>query len=106
MNVNFSIGQNNFLNVHQINQSIARHNGNGTSGQHLRVQHKDRVTISPQGRRHSFLESLIKQKANITEQKNSLIHSTLEKGGSLETIKSQLENYDDQMKNLEEQIAM
>ncbi len=105
MNVNFSIGQNNLFNAHRINQNIAKQNGNGSYEQFSKAERKDGVTISPQGKRNSLLKSLMEQKTRIIEQKNSLIGSTLEKYGSLDTIKLQLENYDEQMKNIDNQIA-
>lgn len=105
MSVNFSIGQSNIMNVHRINQSITARNGNRGSAQLSKAERRDSVTISPGGKRNHLLEQLIKQKATITDQKNSLISSTLENGGTLDTIKAQLENYDEQMKSVDEQIA-
>lgn len=105
MNVNFGIKQSNITNVHRINQSIAARNSNSGSGQISKAERKDSVTISHQGKRNNLLENLMKQKANIIDQKNSLISSTLEKGGTLDTIKVQLENCDEQMKNVDDQIA-
>lgn len=104
--LNFNnIGQNNFLNIHRVNQSISRQNGKDDSQQSLKVELKDSVTISPQGKAKNFLENLMKQKMNITEQRKSLISRTLEKGDTMDSIKSQLEAYDDQLKNIDNQIA-
>ncbi len=47
----------------------------------------------------------MKQKMDITEQKNVLIGKTLEKGGELDSIKPQLEAYEEQIKNIDTQIA-
>lgn len=105
MNVTFGSGQSNITNVHRINQSIVARNGNRGSEQLSKTERGDSVTISPAGKRNSLLEQLMKQKTNINDQKNSLISSTLENGGTLDTIKSQLENYDEQMKSVDEQIA-
>lgn len=105
MNVNFNAGHSGFANVHRINQSIAAKNGNNTHAKSSRVGRRDSVTISPLGRKSNPLENLMNQKTRITDQKNSLIASTLEKGGSLDSIKSQLENFDEQMKSVNDQIA-
>ncbi|WMM25333.1 hypothetical protein RBU61_01330 [Tissierella sp. MB52-C2] len=106
MKLNFNnIGQNNFLNIHRVNQSISRQNGKDDSQQSLKVELKDSVTISPQGKAKKFLENLMKQKMNITEQRKSLISRTLEKGDTLDSIKSELDSYDDQIRNIDNQIA-
>ena len=47
----------------------------------------------------------MKQKMEITDRKNSLIASTIEKGASMETIKTQLEAYDEQLENIDVQIT-
>lgn len=52
-----------------------------------------------------MINNLMKQKMEITDRKNSLIASTLEKGSSMETIKSQLEAYDEQLENIDVQIT-
>ncbi len=52
-----------------------------------------------------LINSLMKQKMDITDRKNSLIASTIEKGSSMETIKSQLEAYDEQLENIDVQIS-
>ena len=106
MNVSFnSVGQNSFLNVYRVNQSIARQNNNDDTLQLVKNLSKDSVTISPQGKAKNFLENLMKQKMNITEQRKSLISRALEKGDTMDSIKSQLEAYDDQLKNIDNQIA-
>ncbi|MBU5425426.1 hypothetical protein KQI41_03280 [Tissierella pigra] len=51
MNVSFnSVGQNSFLNVYRVNQSIARQNNNDDTLQLVKNLSKDSVTISPQGK--------------------------------------------------------
>lgn len=106
MKVTFSnIGQNNFLNIYRANRSIAIRNGNSGSLQSRKAEGRDIVIISPQGRNKSLLESLMKQKMNVTEQKKSLISKTFEQGGTLDSIKYQLETYDEQLKNIDRQIT-
>lgn len=97
-------GHNNFLNI-RVNQSIVRQNGKNDSLQSQKAEGEDIVTISPQGRVKSFIESLMKQKQHITEQKNLLIGKTLEKGDTLDSIKPQLEAYDEQLKIIDRQIS-
>lgn len=64
----------------------------------------DRLTISLYGQ-NSRIEGLIKQKHSLLERKNELIRSTLENGGSRESIQELLDTYAEQMKNLDQQIS-
>lgn len=64
----------------------------------------DRLTISLYGQ-NSRIEGLIKQKHSLLERKNDLIRSTLENGGSRESIQELLDTYAEQMKNLDQQIS-
>ncbi len=106
MKIYFSnIGQNNFLNIRRVNQSIARQLVNSNSLQSAKDEPKDIVSITPQGKAYSIIANLIKQKMNITENKNSLISDTLEKGGTLDSIQSQLKVYEEQLKNIDGQIS-
>ena len=93
------------FNVYRANQSMARQNGSNSLSQADKAERRDRITVTPQGKVNGLMESFIKQKMTITEQKNALISSTLEKGGTMESIKSQLENYDEQLKNIDQQMA-
>jgi len=104
MRISPNIGmQNRFLNVHRINQGFDQNSYDlKNKEQHER---KDSVSISPLGKANSFIESLMKQKQNIIERKNELISNTLEKGGSMDSIKTMLESYEDQLKSIDEQIA-
>lgn len=105
MQVGLGVQQSGFANAHRINRSSMTRNGNSGQEQLSKAGRRDSVTISPGGKRNSMLEDLMKQKTNITDRKNSLISSTLENGGTLDTIKSQLENYDEQMKTIDDQIV-
>lgn len=103
MNISLnSIRQSHLLHIQRINQGLAKQGGFEKSA---RAERRDIVSISPQGRASNLLEKLIKQKLSITDQKNSLIGSTLEKGGSLDTIKSQMEAYEEQLKAIDSQIT-
>ena len=66
---------------------------------------RDKVSISPKGNANSQIQDLIKQKQSITEQKDKLVISTLEQGGTLSSISEQLEVYDQQIKMLDEQVG-
>lgn len=105
MKANFNIWQNNFFNIHRVNQSIAKQTGDSDSLQSAKDEPRDIVTITPQGKVKSIIASLMKQKMNITKSKNSLISNTLENGGTLDSIKSQLSAYDEQLKNIDTQIS-
>lgn len=105
MKINLDIGQTTLMNFPKIYQSSFNEKDKDSSRQLSNIEPKDRVTISPQGKKNNLLDNLMKQKMRITEQKDALVSSVLEKGGTLDTIKSQLELYEEQMKNIEEQIA-
>ncbi len=105
MKLNFNpITQNQIFNSYRINQSAAAKNGkNGTA--QVQEERKDLVFLSPQGKQSSLVESLMNQKMSILEQKDSLISSAKEDGRSMESIKSQLEAYEKQLKDVDQQIS-
>lgn len=105
MRLNFnSVTQNQFYNVYRINQSAAQKSGKANDASAEKGR-KDLAVISPQGKRGSLIESLMKQKMSIMEQKDSLISSAQKDGKSMESIKSQLEVYEKQIRDVEEQIS-
>ena len=65
----------------------------------------DLAFISPQGRKGSLIETLMKQKMSITDQKNSLISSAKKDGRSMDSIKSQVEAYEKQLKEIDQQMT-
>lgn len=105
MKLNFNpAAQNPFFNVYRINQSAAAKSGkagDASAGE----GRKDLVMISPQGKQGSLIESLMKQKMSIMEQKDSLVSSAKKGGKSMESIQSQLEAYEKQLKDVEGQIS-
>ena len=106
MRLNFSpsLQINNVFQSYQINRSAA--NKAGVSGtESSEEERRDIFTLSPKGKAMNLINNLMKQKMEITDRKNSLIASTLEKGSSMETIKSQLEAYDEQLENIDVQIT-
>lgn len=66
---------------------------------------KDLLSISPLGKANQMIESLMKLKQNVIEKKNDLICKTLENGESLESIKSELECFEEQLKNIATQVT-
>lgn len=66
---------------------------------------RDILAISPQGKKNSMIENLMKQKQQIMDQKNKLVTSTLEKGGTMDSIKTQLEGYEEQLEQIDQQAA-
>lgn len=73
----------------------------------------DTVSISKSARnafqKHSkigtFIDSLLKQKQNIINNKNKLIKRTNDNGQSLDSIKEQLKNYEEQINAIDKQIT-
>lgn len=105
MKLNFNPGiQNQIFHAYRINQSAAAKTGKaaGTQAQESRT---DLAVISHQGRKGSLIETLMKQKMNITDQKNSLISSAKKDGRSMDSIKSQVEAYEKQLKDIDQQIS-
>lgn len=105
MQVQFNFLQqgNSFFNVNSANRSLLKDAaGNGTPGNQ---KGGDKVTLSPQGKIMSAIENLMKQKESISEKKSSLISKTLENGGDMDAISAQLETYEEQLDNIDEQIA-
>ncbi len=88
--VNF---QGNNINSAETDQAQSQLNESGLS-----------VSFSSQGKAMSLVESLNKQKTELTDNKNELIADTLANGESLESIESQLEMYDEKLTLLDEQI--
>ena len=65
----------------------------------------DRVSISPQGKAASIIDTLNKQKMAIEERKSNYMSAALEKGQSMDSIQAQLDSYDEQIKEIDKQIA-
>lgn len=105
MKVHLRNNQDHLINIQRVNQSLARQSGRNAPRQSAKAERRDLVIITPQGRASSLLESLVKQKMSIADQKNSLIGATLKNGGTLDGIKPQLEVYEEQLKQIDSQIA-
>lgn len=106
MRLNFSpsLQINNLFQSYQINRSAASKAG-VSSGESSDEERRDTFTLSAGGKAMNLINNLMKQKMEITDRKNSLIASTIEKGSSMETIKSQLEAYDEQLESIDVQIT-
>lgn len=105
MKLNFNtVTQNQFFNSYRINQSAAAKNGRSGSAASQEAR-RDLALISPQGKQGSLIDTLMKQKMSILEQKDSLISSAQKDGKSMESIKSQLEAYEKQLKDVDQQIS-
>lgn len=103
-NLNLTI-KNNFLNASPINQGLYEKNFAIKGSKEQGGKDTDSMSISPLGKAKSLIESLTKQKEKIIENRSELIGKTLEKGGSIDSIKARLETFEEQIKNIDTQIA-
>lgn len=95
-------GQTQGLNVNAINRSATRDLGT-VQGQDQQGMRRDRVDISPRGKKQSLIEQLMKQKELIQENKQAAIDRSVENGSG--NIQQQLDEYDQQLKDIDEQIT-
>lgn len=67
---------------------------------------EDRLNLSFSNmNRNNYLESLMNQRQFLLERKNELMNSVYEKEGDITSIKDILDSYEEQMKNLDQQIS-
>lgn len=104
LNFNPTIQVNNLINSYQINRSAANQTG-GDRGVKAEEERKDSFTLSPAGGLRNRISNLMKQKIDIADRKNALLASVKEKGTSMDSIKTQLEAYDEQLRNIDIQIS-
>lgn len=88
------------LNVSSINNKVSSKETKKESD-----KSRDILRISPQGKKNSMIENLMKQRQQILDQKSELVASTLEKGGTMDSIKTQLEGYEEQLEQIDQQAA-
>lgn len=98
------VNRNSFYNVQSYNNQAAAKNSiplraNEKNGR------RDTANISPMQRANSMIEAIRKQKQNIVENKNQLVKNTMEAGKDIETIKPQLDSYNELLQTLDEQIV-
>lgn len=96
-----SISQNHQLfHVGAVNRSIAKQTEAVTR---KKPEHnQDRVDISPQGKKQSMIEQLMKQKQELIDRKNELMAKSAKTGQSME---SQIQQYEKQIAELDQQIS-
>ncbi|MFI3230368.1 MAG: hypothetical protein R3Y29_02310 [bacterium] len=92
------------LNIQSNTSLITSTFGKGTQNSILNNFNTNSLS-STTSKTSSLVESLNKQKEQIQEIKEDLMASTKEKGGTMSDIKAQLEAFDDQIKELDSQIA-
>ena len=100
-----------------VNRSYSRmqvnHNQSASKDDKNSKVNKDAVSISQsarnafgkQSKQTSMLESLVKRKETLLENKNSLLERTMKNGTSIESVQAQLDEYDQQIKDIDEQIS-
>lgn len=105
INLNFqpAFRTNTLFNTFGLNQSIANKQTVGADNL-AEEERRDTLILSPGGGRQNLLNNLMKLKTEITERKNELM-GTLKDGATMDSIKGQLDFYDEQLENIDEQIA-
>ena len=94
---------NTIFNTYGLNQSIAN-KGADSTGAKEQEERRDLFLLSPQSGARSHLANLMKLKTELTDRKNELL-KTVKDGGSIDSIKGQLDFYDEQIENIDQQIA-
>lgn len=87
------------------NQSASKDKKEKVNKDMVSISQSARNAFGKQDRKTSMLESLVKRKETLMESKNSLIERTMENGTGIETIQAQLDEYDQQIKDIDEQIS-
>lgn len=95
--------QNSLINVDRINQSVSKQPHPSKSTHRIQMG-RDRVTISPKGKMSSLIDNLNKQKANILEQRDQFLEQARKQGQTDDMLKPQLEQFDQQIKDIDKQI--
>lgn len=99
------VGQLMQQNVYNV-QTALRQNPSMTNTLHqVKGPRSDSVSISPQGRAAQLIENLQKQREAVVEQKNQLVATTLENGGSLEDIEAPLDAFQEKLDSLDAMMA-
>ncbi len=97
-----SLQVNNMISSYQINRSAA--NKPGVS--RTEPERRDSFMRSPANNNTgNLIQNLMKQKLDITDRKNALIASAKKNGTSMESIKTQIEAFDEQLTNIDIQIS-
>ncbi|MEK5414069.1 MULTISPECIES: hypothetical protein [Paenibacillus] len=93
---------------HQTNDKTMKSNsntsGNG-NGDKLSISKSAKAAFQNQSKMDGMVNSLLKQKQNIIDSKNSLIERTTKSSHNLESIQDQLKEFDKQLQTIDQQIA-
>ncbi|OME00117.1 hypothetical protein BSK64_24125 [Paenibacillus odorifer] len=93
---------------HQTNDKTMKSNsntsGNG-NGDKLSISKSAKAAFQNQSKMNGMVNSLLKQKQNIIDSKNSLIERTTKSSHNLESIQDQLKEFDKQLQTIDQQIA-
>lgn len=93
------------FNIAGVNPGVELEKVGGVSSRPKKAEDGDRVIISSQARLGGLLDSMTKQKQRIADHKRALVSWTLEKGGTLDSIRIELENYDQMVRDIDAQMA-
>lgn len=95
-----TLGQNTLFYATAINQKV-NENAEQSKGV-IRIPNRDSVFLSKRGKKESLVQQLLNQKNLIQESKDALLKNSMENGY---VDKSKLDEYDEQLKMLDEKIA-
>ncbi|MCI8293004.1 MAG: hypothetical protein HFH53_05655 [Hespellia sp.] len=100
---NTAMRNNRVFNYYQMNRTIAnKQEANGIKKQEER---RDSLMLSSFGKTGNLIDTLMRQKMEITDRKNSLLGSVGKDGRTMKSIQSQLDAYEEQIKTLDQQIT-
>lgn len=86
-----------------LNSSTVKNRNKDQSNFISRIGRIDSVSISKQGKKMSMIEQLMDQKELIQQNKDNLLENGLKEGNTVNQDK--IKEYDEQLKNIDEQIA-
>jgi archaellum component FlaC len=100
MRINMNTGAN-LINIGYINKSSGQ---KSQTDKNEKQEKSYSVSISPLGKRNNLINGLMKQRQVIVENKNELINTALKNGDGMDSIKTQLENYDKLLDDIDKQL--
>ncbi|MGE7615055.1 hypothetical protein [Paenibacillus sp. NPDC101420] len=91
---------------HQTNDKTINSNSKTSgSGDHLSISKSAKAAFQNQSQMSGMVDSLLKQKQSIIDNKNSLIERTTKNSHNLDSIQDQLKEFDKQLQTIDQQIA-
>ncbi|WP_446897349.1 hypothetical protein ACSVC9_10005 [Clostridium sp. LBM24168] len=87
-----------------INKTSDKNAGKDSSNGGISISNSAKNTFGVQFKNDSILNALFEQKQNIIDSKSNLIERATENGGSLDSIREQLKNFDEQIESIDKQI--